>query len=238
MTNVIRIGKAHLVVNIIDLNQKTICLVLPGGGYTLLSNRESAPVATKLNLEGFNTAVLYYSCEAMTPLDEGLEALKILSETYDNIVVFGFSAGGHLASLLATSPKKYNLKAGVLAYPVITLKEYTHEETAKKFLGEFDNIENRNKYSSEERVDSATVPCFIWTTNDDELVPVKNTLLFKEALDRNNIKNKVMIFEHGVHGLALADETAVVNGDNTTYNRKDIAIWFTEAVKFIKEVVE
>ena len=160
MTNVIRIGKAHLVVNIIDLNQKTICLVLPGGGYTLLSNRESAPVATKLNLAGFNTAVLYYSCEAMTPLDEGLEALKILSETHDNIVVFGFSAGGHLASLLATSPKKYNLKAGVLAYPVITLKEYTHEETAKKFLGEFDNIENRNKYSSEERVDSATVPCF------------------------------------------------------------------------------
>ena len=62
--------------------------------------------------------------------------------------------------------------------------------------------------------------------------------MFKEALDKYHIKNKVMIFDHGVHGLALADETAVVNGDNATYNRKDIAIWLNEAIKFIKEVVK
>ena len=71
---------------------------------------------------------------------------------------------------------------------------------------------------------------------DDETVPYENTLMMREALDRNKIKNQVIIFPHGVHGLALADETAVVNGNTEVFFRPDIAIWFTEAIKFIKEV--
>ncbi|MBO4667413.1 MAG: alpha/beta hydrolase [Bacilli bacterium] len=237
MTNVKKIGKSHLVINVIDLNSDTICLVLPGGGYYLLSNRESGPVATKLNMMGYNTAVLYYCCEELVPYKDALESLKELSKSYKNIIVFGFSAGGHLAALLATTKENYNLKCAVLAYPVITFGKYTHEETAKNFLGSFDNEENRNKYSCEKRVDSDTVPCFIWTTKDDELVPYENTIMYKEALDKYNIKNKMILYPSGVHGLALADETAVVNGDNKTYNRPDIARWIIEADCFIKEIL-
>ena len=237
MTNVKRIGEAHLVINVIDLTKRTICLVLPGGGYQLLSNRESGPVATKLNMLGYNTAILYYSCKPRVPLEEGLDALKELSKDYDNIIVFGFSAGGHLASLLATEKEKYNLKAAILAYPVISLSEYTHEDTARNFLGSNLSKEERIKYSSQYRVSGNTVPCFIWTTKDDELVPFENTVMMKNSLDKEGIKNKVIIFEHGVHGLALADVTAVVNGDNETYNRPDIAKWINEADSFIKEVI-
>ena len=238
MTNVKRIGDAHLVINVIDLTNKTICLILPGGGYQLLSNRESGPVATKLNMMGYNTAVLYYSCKPLIPLEEGLETLRELSKDYSNIIVFGFSAGGHLASLLATEKGKYNLKCAVLAYPVITFLKYTHEETARSFLGSKFTDDERKKYSSELRVDSNTVPCFIWTTKDDELVPYENTIMMKEALDKKGIKNTVITYEHGVHGLALADETAVVNGDNATYNRPDIARWIIEADNFIKEIIK
>ena len=132
--------------------------------------------------------------------------------------------------------EKYNLEAAILAYPVISLKEYTHEETARNFLGNLISDTERIKYSSHYRVDKNTVPTFIWTTMDDETVPYENTLMMREALDRNKIKNQVMIFPHGVHGLALADETAVVNGNTEVFFRPDIAIWFTEAIKFIKEV--
>ena len=238
MTIVKRIGEGHLVINIIDLNQKTIVLILPGGGYQLLSNRESGPVATKFNMMGYNTAILYYTCKSLVPLSEGLEALKELSKSFSDIVVIGFSAGGHLASLLGTEHAKYNLKAMVLSYPVITFLDHTHEETAHSFLGKDDNLENRMKYSSERRVSIDTVPTFIWTTKDDELVPVENTILMKDALERFHIYHEVIVFEHGAHGLALADETAVVGGDYDKYYRKDIAIWVDKADAFIKKVIE
>ena len=237
MTIVKRIGEAHLVINIIDFNQKTVILILPGGGYTLLSNRESGPVATRVNMEGYNSAILYYTCKPHIPLIEGLGALKELSKDFSNIVVIGFSDGGHLASLLATEKEKGNLKAAILCYPVISLKEYTHEETARNFLGSDLSDEARIQYSSQYRVDDDTVPTFIWTTKDDEIVPYENTLMMADALKCHNIINQVMIFDSGVHGLALADETAVVNGDNLTYNRPDIAIWFDEAMCFIKKVL-
>ena len=238
MTFVKRVGEAHLVINVIDLTKRTICLVLPGGGYYLLSNRESGPVATKLNMFGFNTAILYYSCKPRVPLKEALDTLKELSKDYDNIIVFGFSAGGHLASLLATKKEKYNLRAAILAYPVISLDEYTHEDTARNFLGASLDKEERIKYSSQYRVDSNTIPCFIWTTKDDELVPYENTLMMKKSLDKYGIKNKIIIYDHGVHGLALADETAVVNNDEKTYIRPDIAKWINEANCFIKDIIK
>lgn len=238
MTIVKRIGEAHLVINIIDYNQKTIFLILPGGGYHILSNRESGPVATSVNMEGYNSAILYYTCKPLIPYEEGKASLKELSKDFKNIVVIGFSAGGHLASLLATTEEKENLKAAVLCYPVISLKEYTHEETAKSFLGNDLSDEKRLKYSGHTRVNSDTVPTFIWTTKDDEIVPYENTLMMAEALKKYNILNQVLIFDSGVHGLALANETAVVGFDDKTYNRSDIAIWFKEAIKFIKKVVE
>ena len=237
MTFVKRIGEAHLVINIIDYNQKTVFLILPGGGYQLLSNRESGPIATRANMEGYNSAILYYTCKPYIPYEEGLASLKELSKDFLNIVAIGFSAGGHLASLLATTKEKYNLKASILCYPVISLKEYTHEDTARSFLGNDLSDETRIKYSSQYRVDDNTVPTFIWTTKDDELVPYENTLMMAESLKKHHILNETLIFERGVHGLALADETAVVSGDYKTYNRPDIAIWFNEAIKFVKKVI-
>ena len=238
MTIVKRVGEGHLVINIIDLNQKTVVLILPGGGYHLLSNRESGPVATKFNMLGYNTAVLYYTCKPLVPYEEAKAALKILSNDFKNVVVVGFSAGGHLAALLGTTEEKYNLKLMVLCYPVITFLDYTHEETAHNFLGGSDSPENRIKYSNERRVSENTVPAFIWTTKDDETVPYQNTILMQEALNKSHIENEVLIFNHGVHGLALADETAVVAGDYEKYYRKDIAIWIDKVNEFIKKVIK
>lgn len=236
MTIVKRIGEAHLVINIIDLTQDTMILILPGGGYTLLSNRESGPIATKFNMLGYNTAILYYSCNGLDVLEEGKKALFELSKDYKNIFVIGFSAGGHLAGLLGTEKEKYNLKGMILCYPVITLLDYTHEETAHKLLIKNDNLEERKKYSVELRVDKDTVPTFIWTTKDDELVPYENALLLIDSLNKYGIYNESIIYPHGRHGLALADETAVVNHD-LTFMDKEIAQWPLKANEFIRKVI-
>lgn len=236
MTIVKRIGNAHLVINIIDLNQDTMILIFPGGGYTLLSNRESAPVATKFNMLGYNTAILYYSCNGLDVLDEAKEALEELSKTNKNIFVIGFSAGGHLAGLLGTEKEKHNLKGMVLCYPVITLLEFTHEETAHKLLINNDTKDERKKYSVELRVDKDTVPTFIWTTKDDELVPYENVLLLIDSLNKYGIYNESVIYPHGRHGLALADETAVVNHD-LSFKDEEIAKWPLKVDEFIKKVL-
>jgi hypothetical protein len=53
----------------------------------------------------------------------------------------------------------------------------------------------------------------MWTTFEDRLVPMENTLLFYGALRKYNIPSELHIYPHGPHGLALADkETSKEDG--------------------------
>ena len=218
---------------------KTIILVIPGGGYQHLSNRESGPISLKFNCFGYNTAILYYSLppyEKLRPYHDGIEALEYLKTRFDNIILMGFSAGGHLAGILGTKAYMYNVKAMVLSYPVISLGKYTHEQTATNFLNNEMTEELINEYSVDKCVTENTVPTFIWSTKTDELVPIENTLMMKDALDKYNIKNECIIYPEGPHGYALADITAYVeNGPN--YINEEVAKWPIFADKFIKEVL-
>lgn len=236
MTYVIRVGKAHLVINLIDLSKKTIVLILPGGGYSILSNRESGPVATKFNMLGFNTAILYYSCEPYTPLVEAVDAVRMLSCEYENIFVVGFSAGGHLAGYLGTNDYLGNLKGMILCYPVISFVDHVDYETANNLLTRSSDIKEKEKYSIERRVTDKTVPCFVWTTKDDDDVPYENTLMLVDELKKYHIYHECIIYEHGRHGLALADETAIVDGD-TSFTNKEIAKWPIIAKDFIIKIL-
>lgn len=235
-----RVFNATIISSIVDLNSKTIILIIPGGGYCHVSNRESLPISVKFNMLGYNTAMLFYTtvptfpCQ---PLVEGLKALEELSKEYDNIFVMGFSAGGHLAGLLGTLTSEYNVKGMILCYPVITLLDKTHEDTAHNFLGSEDKLEYRMKYSVQNCVGKSTVPCYIWTTKDDEVVPYENTLMMIEALNNNKVYCESKIYESGPHGLALADETAVV-GNDKSYLNNEIAKWPYDVDKFIKTILK
>ena len=242
MTYVVNLKKAHLVLNIIN-NKKTIILICPGGGYELLSNRESGPISVKFNNLGYNTAILYYRLlpfengEVAAAFIDGYQALEYLKEHFGNIVVMGFSAGGHLAGLLGTKCYQYNVKAMVLCYPVVTLTNpYTHKQTACNFLNNNLSFELIKEYSVENCINEHTVPCFVWTTKDDELVPVENTYLLKDSLDKYNIYNECVIYPHGPHGYALADESACINGDPYFLN-KDVAKWPLLVCDFLNKIL-
>lgn len=178
----------------------------------------------------------------------------------DQIAVCGFSAGGHLcASLgvlwdksvlhepLRVSAEQIKPNALILGYPVIDLTlvspvfaDIPGEEEAL-FLSEAmltKTLGSRqpapavlNRYRADLHVSAATPPTFLWHTADDELVPARNALLFATALAEHGVPYELHIFDHGVHGLALADE--VTEAENQ-FVSPHCQIWMELAIKWLK----
>ena len=85
------------------IKNRPALIILPGGAYSFLSDRESEPVAITFMKEGFNTLVLNYSVgdysEYPNPLEEVSKAIWIVrqnSEEWginpDAIALIGFSS--------------------------------------------------------------------------------------------------------------------------------------------------
>lgn len=198
-------------------------LVIPGGGYWMLSDREAEPVALKFLGKGFAAFVLSYSVQTKypAPLAEAEMAVAYIrknAEEYnidgERICAVGFSAGGHLTGLLATvkedeviageSLESVKPNAVVLSYPVVTMGELTHEGTRDVITGGDKAL--REKLSVEKRADERSVPAFIWHTMEDDCVPVENSMMLADAYRRNRVPFGLTIFEKGHHGLSLADD--------------------------------
>lgn len=200
---------------------RTAMLVIPGGGYNMISDREGEPVALKFLDSGFVSFVLTYSVKTKypTPLKEAMLAMEYIrnnAERYGigKVCAAGFSAGGHLAGLLATvkadeaaligkTSDKIKPDAVILSYPVATMGGYTHSDTRRNITG--GEAALYDKLSVEKRVDGETSPAFIWHTFEDNCVPVENSLMLASAYREAGVPCAVHIFEHGWHGLSLAD---------------------------------
>jgi acetyl esterase/lipase len=136
--------------------------------------------------------------------------------------VLGFSAGGHLASLLSTQPALHldpdddlaaRLSARpdfvVLAYPLISFVEGW---SPGAFVGSVENFfgrravdaVQRQQMSSELHVSPDHPPVFLWTTADDALVPASHARKFAEACERMNVPVTLRVFPHGPHGMGMA----------------------------------
>lgn len=203
-------------------NPRKTVLICPGGAYAFTSEREGEPVAMELYNHGFNAAVLWYSVSPATyptALKEAGQAMQYLynqaskvgSIDRDKLIIMGFSAGGHLAASYASVWKEMGFvkpAALALCYPVITSGEFAHRESFDHLLGEAD-AENKQKLeevSMEKHVGEDNPPTFIWTTYEDDAVPVENSLLYLNALRRNKIQTEFHMFAKGQHGLSLADQ--------------------------------
>lgn len=139
------------------------------------------------------------------------------------IGAMGFSAGGHLVSLLSTRPDLYRHPqddlAGkvsarpdrvVLAYPVISFVDGygpgAFVSSAENFLGRRDLPDSlRRGFSNELHVGPDHPPVFIWTTRDDALVPYTHSQRFAEACERAGVPVAYTLYPAGPHGLGLAE---------------------------------
>lgn len=226
---------------LLDGEKHPFAMICPGGGYAIISNAmEGAPIAKKLNERGYAAFVLRYRCRQQAhfpaPMDDLARALRdVLSRQQElgikaeHYSVWGASAGGHLAATFGTCSmgwEHYHLprpEALILSYPVITMGKEGHAETRKNLLGTNPDQAMIEQTSVEKQITKAYPATFIWYGKADTEVSPKNSLLLKAELDKKNIANRLIAYDHVGHGVGL--------GENT-----ECARWFDEAVQFWKDV--
>ena len=136
----------------------------------------------------------------------------------NKIGVIGFSAGGHLASTLGThfKEKTYEVFDSIdsvstrpdfmmLIYPVITFNDaYVHKGSRNNLLGGVQDKELIHTYSNELHVTSKTPPTFLVHASNDYAVPVMNSILFYNSLQKEKVASELHVYSYGGHGFGLA----------------------------------
>lgn len=215
-----------------DAKKRPCMLVVPGGGYCVVSPTEGEIVALEFYKKGYNTFVCTYTVDlcGLEPLREqpiqdlsrAVRYIRANSEIFrvaeNQLTVCGFSAGGHLcgsicvhhADIKDENPKYTDISnrpdSAILSYPVITSGEYAHRGSFEALFGKEPTEEQLHYMSLEKHVTVDTPPCFLWQTATDETVPVENSYLFAEACKANGISYAHHVFSKGKHGLSLANE--------------------------------
>jgi acetyl esterase/lipase len=208
----------------------TAAIVCPGGGYARLAvEKEGSEMQRWLSGLGVTVFILKYRVapyQHPAPLLDVLRAVRIVRSRAAEwridparIGVFGSSAGGHLAASAATL---YNAPEGrtatnaaldkvsgrpdfiVLTYPVITMRPpVAHGGSRTNLIGAHPPVELINRLSLELHVTSETPPAFIVHTQEDQSVPVENSLMFYQALRSANVPVEMHLYEKGPHGFGM-----------------------------------
>lgn len=204
-------------------------VVCPGGGYGGLAPHEGRDYALWLNRYGVTAFVLKYRLGSdgyrhPVMLWDAQRAVRLVRShakewgiESNKIGIMGSSAGGHLASTLAThfdggqdvgsDPVEHvscKPDFAILCYAVITMGQFTHQGSKANLLGDHPDPKLVEELSNEKRVTKDTPPCFIWHTVEDNAVPVENSINFALALSKNKVPYELHLYEKGGHGLGLA----------------------------------
>jgi len=209
---------------------QTAVIIFPGGGYSHLAiDKEGTKVAQWFNSLGIAAFVVKYRLPSdlimknknVGPLQDAQEAVRYVRQNaakYNidatKIGIVGFSAGGHLASTLAThyDDKVYEPTAKVsarpdfslLIYPVISMQnDITHKGSQTNLLGNNPSQELIDSFSNEKKVTAQTPPTFLIHATDDTVVLPENSINYYLALKKNAVPAELHIYEKGGHGFGL-----------------------------------
>ncbi len=201
-------------------------VVCPGGGYQALAmDHEGVQIARWLNGLGIHAFVLKYRLgprhKHPAMLDDVSAAFRLVRAKAaewkvdpKRVGVWGFSAGGHLASTISTHfTAETRPDFAILSYPVITCtEEWKHKGSCRNLLGsETPDAALATLMSNEKQVTKETPPTFLFHTTDDASVPVENALAYYAALRKNGVEAEMHIFEHGRHGVGLAGDNWILS---------------------------
>ena len=223
-------------------------LIIPGGAYAFLATgTEGTPIAKAFADSGYTAFVLKYRlpsdkmmCDkSIGPLQDAQQALKMIrlqakqwNIDSSKVGVIGYSAGGHLASTLGThynksyipNSEQIGLKPAymILVYPVISMeKGLTHGGSRNNLLGREPSQELVDLFSNEKQVTADTPPTYLTHTGDDGVVHVNNSIVFYQALQKNQVKAELHLYPKGNHGFT---------------QRLSVQEWLSPMLKFIESL--
>ena len=190
----------------------------PGGGYSGLAyEHEGYGFAPFFNERGIALIVLKYRMplgHREVPFSDAEEAIRLVKEhakewniNPNDVGIMGASAGGHLASTIATRVKAELRPAfQILLYPVITMDTtYAHKGSRRNLLGANPSEELVWLYSNEKQVTKETPRAFIVFSDDDKSVPSVNGVNYYLAMRKLNIPATLHIYPSGGHGWGIRD---------------------------------
>ncbi|MEZ5710560.1 MAG: alpha/beta hydrolase [Blastomonas sp.] len=207
-------------------------LLIPGGGYRhVVVDKEGYEMARWLAARGFTAFVLFYrlpydgwSAGPDVCLSDAQRAMRLIRHRHslfaidpERVAAMGFSAGGHLCADLGTrfATRTYaqvdaadTLSARPVCaapiYPVISMSPPdAHPGSRERLLGASPSSAMEAAHSPDRNVPQDAPPFFILHAEDDDVVPVENSLLLHAALKARGVRTEMHLFEHGGHGFGL-----------------------------------
>lgn len=211
-THASNITQATLAVFLPKKSNGLAIIVCPGGGYSSVWDKTEGYVNARwYTNQGIVYAVLKYRLpngHKEVPLDDIHEAMRILKSHaaeygFEKLGVEGCSAGGHLASMAAThyDTPEQRPDFQILHYPVISCDpEFGHMGSVFNLLGRNADKATLDAYSNEKCVTPDTPMAFIMANTDDNVVPVRNSIEYYNALTANSVSAALHIYPEGGHG--------------------------------------
>lgn len=217
-----------------DKSNGTAILICPGGSYkVLVYDGEGVNTAKQLASRGITVFVLKYRLpddelmmdKKIGPLQDAQQGIKIIRENAlkwginpNKVGVMGFSAGGHLASTLAThyqeslieNSNKTNLRPDfqVLIYPVISMQDsLTHPDSRSNLLGRNPSKSVVDNFSNEKQLNTQSPPAYVIHAADDTLVDVENSIVYFQKLKLLKVPTELHIYPNGGHGFIFKHDT-------------------------------
>lgn len=208
-------------------NASSGVLIFPGGSYAFLAmDHEGRQIAKWLNNLGVTAFVVQYRVAPyhypieLSDAKCAIRYVRSQASEYkiapERIGVWGFSAGGHLASTLGThydngdpsSPDPIERVSSrpdflILAYPVIDPLASAAKESFDNLLGKDASPALVRELSTDLHVDAQTPPTFLIAAGDDQAVSPESALNFYTALLKAGVPAELHIYESGGHGFGL-----------------------------------
>lgn len=208
-------------------------LSIPGGGYDFVSvENEGVNVAKRLVPLGYTVFVLTYrlpgenwAAGGDVVLQDAQRAMRLIrhgAEGFDvrpdRLAAIGFSAGGHLAGMLAVAHGRSVYEpvdaadavsarpdAAGLVYPLVSFDPaFTESGSGGRLLGDNPTAELLADWSPLAFVDAQTPPSFLVHSLDDGLVRSQNPIAWAEAVRDAGVPVELHLFDAGGHGYGPA----------------------------------
>jgi acetyl esterase/lipase len=235
------VSKPHMIALPAAQPNGSAMLIIPGGGFEWnYFDHEGYHIADVLNRAGISCFVLIYRLArdgwadpaAVGPAD-AQRAMRLIRANAarfqldpERVGVMGFSAGGFLTTTLATrhsTPFYKPVDAAdqlsarpLLAAPIYPVQSvdpaYAYGGVAPSLFGGPPTAAQIREWSPDLNVTSAAAPTFLVHAEDDDLVPVANTVRLRDAMAAAKIPVETHLFAHGGHGFGARPQPGSPDG--------------------------